>query len=102
MIAGNARAANQGFAAARHRCWSGLALSGPRLSPPSCMEPSRMDTSTFIGRLNEDLGTEYQSIVQYIQHIATIKGPEYHAITEELANHLAQESEPQPVARTTQ
>jgi bacterioferritin len=40
-----------------------------------------MDTSTFIERLNEDLGTEYQSIVQYIQHIATIKGPEYHAIT---------------------
>ena len=50
-----------------------------------------MDTSTFIERLNEDLGTEYQSIVQYIQHIATIKGPEYHSITEELANHLGQE-----------
>ena len=66
------------------------------------MEPSRMDTSTFIERLNEDLGTEYQPIVQYIQHIATIKGPEYHAITEELANHLAQELEPQRVARTTQ
>ena len=50
-----------------------------------------MDTSTFIDRLNEDLGTEYQSIVQYIQHIATIKGPEYHSITEELGNHLGQE-----------
>jgi bacterioferritin len=64
-----------------------------------------MDTSTFIERFNEDLGTEYQPIVQYIQHIqhiATIKGPEYHAITEELADHLAQELEPQLVARTTQ
>ena len=49
-----------------------------------------MDTTSFIERLNEDLGTEYQSIVQYIQHIATIKGPEYHSITEELDNHLAQ------------
>jgi bacterioferritin len=61
-----------------------------------------MDTSTFIERFNEDLGTEYQPIVQYIQHSATIKGSEYHAITEELANHLAQELEPQLVARTTQ
>jgi bacterioferritin len=61
-----------------------------------------MDTSTFIERLNEDLGTEYQPIVQYIQHIAMIKGPEYHVITEELANHVAQELEPQLVARTTQ
>jgi bacterioferritin len=50
-----------------------------------------MDKQAFIDRLNEDLGTEYQSIVQYIQHIATVKGPEYHAITDELENHLAQE-----------
>lgn len=50
-----------------------------------------MDKETFIERLNEDLGTEYQSIVQYIQHIATVKGPEYHSITEELDNHLSQE-----------
>ncbi|MBV9320124.1 MAG: ferritin-like domain-containing protein [Mycobacterium sp.] len=50
-----------------------------------------MDKETFIERLNEDLGTEYQSIVQYVQHIATVKGPEYHSITEELDNHLAQE-----------
>ena len=50
-----------------------------------------MDTSTFIERLNEDLGTEYQPIAEYIEHIATIKGHEYHSITEELANHLGQE-----------
>lgn len=50
-----------------------------------------MDMDTFIERLNEDLGTEYQSIVQYIQHTATVKGPEYHSIVEELNNHLTQE-----------
>ncbi|MGH3950018.1 MAG: ferritin-like domain-containing protein [Pseudonocardiaceae bacterium] len=52
-----------------------------------------MDTSEFIERLNEDLGTEYQSIVQYTQHIATVKGAEYRSITEELGNHLGQELE---------
>src|SRR6201986_2541888 len=66
---------------------------GPRLSQPPSVKPSRMDTKTFIERLNEDLGTEYQSIVQYIQHTATIKGPEYHSITEEMGNHLSQELE---------
>jgi bacterioferritin len=50
-----------------------------------------MDKKTFIERLNEDLGTEYQSIVQYIKHTATVKGPEYHSVVEELNNHLAQE-----------
>jgi bacterioferritin len=50
-----------------------------------------MDKDTFIARLNEDLGTEYQSIVQYIQHGATVKGAEYRSIVEELDNHLAQE-----------
>jgi bacterioferritin len=50
-----------------------------------------MDKDTFIERLNEDLGTEYQSIVQYIQHSATIKGAEYRSIVDELDSHLAQE-----------
>ena len=52
-----------------------------------------MDTKEFIERLNEDLGTEYQSIIQYVQHTATIKGAEYDAIVEELGNHLSQELE---------
>jgi bacterioferritin len=52
-----------------------------------------MDKTSFIESLNEDLGTEYQSIVQYVQHAATIKGPEYHAIAEEIDNHLSQELE---------
>lgn len=50
-----------------------------------------MEISDFIDRLNEDLGTEYQSIVQYTQHGATIKGAEYRAIVDELATHLGQE-----------
>jgi len=52
-----------------------------------------MDTNGLIDRLNEDLTTEYQSIVQYIQHTATIKGGEYQSIVAELANHLSQEVE---------
>ncbi|HYZ57940.1 MAG TPA: ferritin-like domain-containing protein [Streptosporangiaceae bacterium] len=52
-----------------------------------------MDTKEFIERLNEDLGTEYQSIIQYVQHTATIKGAEYDAIVDELGKHLSQELE---------
>jgi bacterioferritin len=52
-----------------------------------------VDTKEFIERLNEDLQTEYQSIVLYIQHTATIKGAEYLAIVEELGKHLGQELE---------
>lgn len=54
---------------------------------------SRPDNSDLIDRLNEDLATEYQSIVQYVQHGATIKGAEYRAIVDELAAHLGQELE---------
>jgi bacterioferritin len=52
-----------------------------------------MDKPEFIERLNSDLSTEFQSIVQYVQHVATIKGAEYRSIAEELGNHLAQELE---------
>jgi bacterioferritin len=45
----------------------------------------------FVDLLNEDLGTEYQSIVQYINHIATITGAEYLSILDELKIHLGQE-----------
>jgi bacterioferritin len=53
----------------------------------------KVDKATFIDRLNEDLGTEYQSIIQYIQHGATIKGAAYRSIVEELTAHLGQEVE---------
>jgi bacterioferritin len=50
-----------------------------------------MDKKEFVELLNEDLSTEYQSIVQYTQHIATIKGAQYQALIEELRKHVAQE-----------
>jgi bacterioferritin len=52
-----------------------------------------VDKEAFVERLNEDLGTEYQSIIQYIQHGATIKGAAYRSIVEELSAHLGQEVE---------
>jgi hypothetical protein len=33
-----------------------------------------MDTAGFVVLLNESLGTEYQPIGQYTQHLAVIKG----------------------------
>ena len=66
-------------------------FGGKRFSLTARVKASRMDMKTFVERLNEDLGTEYQSMVQYIQHIATIKGAEYHSIVEELDKHLTQE-----------
>ena len=50
-----------------------------------------MDHEAFIGLLNEDLSTEYQSIVQYNLHISTITGPELVSTVEELTKHLTQE-----------
>lgn len=50
-----------------------------------------MDKKEFVELLNQDLSTEYQSIVQYTQHIATIKGAQYQALIEELRNHVSQE-----------
>jgi bacterioferritin len=50
-----------------------------------------IDVDKFVALLNEDLGTEYQSIVQYTNHIATITGPEYLSIIDELKLHLGQE-----------
>ena len=50
-----------------------------------------MDQQQFTDLLNEDLSTEYQSIVQYNLHIATITGPEFVSTIDELTVHLAQE-----------
>lgn len=50
-----------------------------------------MDKQKLIDLLNEDLRSELQSIVQYVRHVATIRGPEYGAIVEELRDHLGQE-----------
>ena len=50
-----------------------------------------MDREGFVALLNEDLETEYQSIVQYVQHIASVKGAEYLSTLDELAVHVGQE-----------
>lgn len=50
-----------------------------------------MEREVFVSKLNEDLETEFQSIVQYISHIATITGAEYLSTVDELKLHLAQE-----------
>ena len=50
-----------------------------------------MDKESFIDALNEDLQTEYQSIVQYISHVATVTGAEFLGVIDELKVHLTQE-----------
>jgi len=50
-----------------------------------------MDQNSFVALLNEDLELEYQSIVQYVHHIATVKGAEYQSTLDELGVHLRQE-----------
>lgn len=50
-----------------------------------------MDQETFVRELNGDLATEFLSIVQYTQHIATVSGPEFQSIADELKVHLGQE-----------
>jgi bacterioferritin len=50
-----------------------------------------MEIESFIEALNGDLRTEYQSIVQYISHIATVTGAEFLSTIDELKVHLTQE-----------
>ena len=50
-----------------------------------------MDQEAFVAALNEDLETEFQSIVQYVSHIATITGAEYLSTIDELKTHVVQE-----------
>jgi bacterioferritin len=50
-----------------------------------------VDKTEFVAALNDDLSTEFRSIVQYVQHIATIKGAEYLSTITELEAHVAQE-----------
>jgi bacterioferritin len=49
------------------------------------------DRDGFIKALNQDLETEFQSVVQYTQHTAAITGPEYLSTVDELKLHLTQE-----------
>lgn len=52
-----------------------------------------MNRQQFIDKLNEDLQSEYRSIIQYVQHINAVKGAEYQKILSELRGHLSQELE---------
>jgi bacterioferritin len=52
-----------------------------------------MDQQKLVELLNEDLEIEFRSIVQYTQHVATIKGLEAQSIVGELRRHLTQELE---------
>jgi bacterioferritin len=52
-----------------------------------------VDREAFVDLLNEDLELEYRSIVQYVQHIASVKGAEYLSTLDELAVHVTQELE---------
>jgi bacterioferritin len=52
-----------------------------------------MDRDDFVELLNEDLALEYRSIVQYVQHIASVKGAEYLSTLDELSLHVKQELE---------
>jgi len=49
------------------------------------------DQEKFVAALNEDLESEFQSIVQYTQHVVMISGAEYLSIIDELKIHLGQE-----------
>jgi bacterioferritin len=52
-----------------------------------------MNQQEFLDELNRDLELEYQSIVQYVQHIASLKGARYQQTINELSHHLGQELE---------
>jgi bacterioferritin len=52
-----------------------------------------MDNAKLVTLLNEDLELEFRSIVQYTQHLATVKGVEFQPIAEMIRPHLKQELE---------
>ena len=52
-----------------------------------------MDTEKLVDLLNEDLELEFRSIVQYTQHLATVKGVEFQPVAEMIRPHLKQELE---------
>lgn len=56
--------------------------SGPNSSPSK---------DEIIRGLNEDLAREYKAIIQYVVFSATLKGPEYGDIAEQLKIHASQE-----------
>lgn len=49
------------------------------------------NNTDLVEHLNEDLRLEFQSIVQYVQHVALITGAEFTSTVDELKIHLTQE-----------
>ena len=50
-----------------------------------------IDRNQLTQLMNEDLASEYRSIVQYNQHVATLKGLEVQSLLAELKQHRGQE-----------
>jgi bacterioferritin len=50
-----------------------------------------MEHTELIKNLNADLETEFQSIVQYVRHVAVITGAEFTSTVDELKVHIGQE-----------
>lgn len=55
--------------------------------------PQKSAREEFVAKLNEDLASEFRSIIQYVQHISSIKGAKYQQVVAEMRGHLAQELE---------
>jgi bacterioferritin len=57
------------------------------------MNDKALDKDVFVAKLNEDLASEFRSIVQYVQHINSIKGAKYQQVVADLREHVSQELE---------
>lgn len=55
------------------------------------MSSKDLNRDKLIENLNEDLASEFKSIVQYVMHVNSMKGAKYQKITEELKGHVSQE-----------
>jgi bacterioferritin len=53
--------------------------------------PRKITRDALIDELNRDLAKEFQALVQYVQHAATMTGAQYDAITAELVVHSNEE-----------
>ena len=51
----------------------------------------KITKNQLLKELNKDLEWEYAAAVQYVQHAATITGPEYDAVQKELLLHSQEE-----------
>jgi bacterioferritin len=59
-----------------------------------------MDKDKLVDLLNGDLELEFRSIVQYTQHLATVKGIEFQPVVDMIRPHLRQELEHATVLAT--